>query len=211
MFGIIHYGNFIITSILLNMTPGSDTIYILSKSATSGRKKGIASALGISTGILVHTILAALGLSVILAKSSLAFQLLKFCGALYLIFMGIKNIRRKDSLLFDSMNTQEETARYVYQQGVITNVLNPKVALFFLAFLPQFVLSGNSYGPLPFLLLGMSFAVTSTLWSVLIAFLSAFIGTLLSTNQKLSDWSNKIAGIIYIGLGLNVLRAKINN
>lgn len=209
MFGIIHYGNFILTSILLNMTPGSDTIYILSKSATSGRKKGIASALGISSGILVHTILAALGLSVILAKSSMAFSLLKFCGAFYLVFMGIKNMIKKDSILINKADTNDETIYYVYKQGVITNVLNPKVALFFLAFLPQFVQADNPYGPLSFLLLGISFAVTSTLWSVLIAFLSSFIGTLLSNNQALSDWSNKIAGVIYIGLGLNVLRAKM--
>ena len=92
MFGIVNFSGFLISSVLLNITPGSDTIYILSKSATGGRKRGIASALGISTGILIHTLLAAVGLSIVLAKSEVLFNILKIAGATDLIVMGIKAI-----------------------------------------------------------------------------------------------------------------------
>ena len=153
MFGIVNFSGFLISSVLLNITPGSDTIYILSKSATGGRKRGIASALGISTGILIHTLLAAVGLSIVLAKSAVLFNILKIAGATYLIVMGIKAIISKESIISGNENEKNNDLLHVYKQGILTNVLNPKVALFFLALLPQFVDVGNTYGPLPFILM----------------------------------------------------------
>ena len=210
MLGIAGYGGFLLSSILLNITPGADTIYILSKSMVGGRKKGIVSALGISTGILIHTVLASLGLSVILARSALAFTLMKFLGAGYLIVMGIRTLLSKDSVLaVDAPGETAESTWKIYRQGVLTNALNPKVALFFLALLPQFVSADNPYGPLPFLLLGLSFFTTSTLWCVFIAFISSFVSRLLKKNKKVQMLASKMTGVVYIALGLNVLRAKL--
>lgn len=209
MFGITSYVGFLVASILLNMTPGIDTIYVISKSVTLGKKEGIVSALGISTSILFHTVLLSLGLSAILAKSVIAFNIIKFIGSGYLIVMGIKSIISKESIIIDEQNMEnhkEKTLFKSYKQGIITNFFNPKMILFFLAFLPGFVSSTNTYGSLPFIILGLSFALTSTLWSVLLACISSFFFKLLLKNKTASKLSNKIAGGIYILLGLKVLK-----
>ena len=209
MFGITGYWGFVASSILLNMTPGSDTIYVLTRSAVGGRKTGVISALGISGGILIHSVLAALGLSVILAKSALAFNIVKFAGAAYLVFLGIRAIFTKRSLLPGTEEVTEESPFRTFRQGVLTNALNPKVALFFLALLPQFVSPDNTYGALPFLLLGLTFFTTSTIWSCFLAFIASYASRLLQRREKVQLWANRATGIIYILLGLNVLRAKL--
>lgn len=209
MFGIIGYWSFVLSAILLNMTPGSDTIYVLTRSAVGGRKTGVISALGISGGILIHTILASFGLSVILAQSPLAFSIVKYAGAAYLVFLGIKAILSKKLLFSDDGTVSDISPFAVFRQGMLTNLLNPKLALFFLALLPQFVSPDNAYGALPFLLLGLTFFTTSTIWSLFLAFIASFAAKLLQKNEKVSRAAGKVSGIIYILLGLNVLRAKI--
>jgi threonine/homoserine/homoserine lactone efflux protein len=136
MYGIENYVGFVIAGILLNLTPGADTMYILTRSISQGRRAGVYSVLGIGSGCLIHTILAAFGLSIILAKSALAFNIIKYVGVAYLVYLGIKMIMEKNNL-FDNKTQQLETTKLVkiYQQGLLTNVLNPKVALFFLSFL----------------------------------------------------------------------------
>lgn len=205
MFGIVGYKMFLLSGILLNLTPGSDTVYILTRAGVGGRKKGIASALGISTGILIHTVLAALGLSVILAKSAALFNAMKLAGAVYLAVMGIKTILSKDGIISHENNQKDENIFKVYRQGVLTNALNPKVALFFLALLPQFV----SPGPLPFLILGFTFFCTGTIWCTFLAYVASFISNFLQKNDKVKAIASKATGVIYILLGLNVLRAKM--
>jgi threonine/homoserine/homoserine lactone efflux protein len=204
MFGIVNYGAFVIAAILLNLTPGVDTVYILTKGMAGGRKHGIVSALGISTGCLVHTILVALGLSIILMSSPLAFFVVKAAGALYLVGMGIHTIIKRNAFSFGSEEETAATLRRVYVQGIITNVLNPKVALFFLAFLPQFIDPGSSVGPVPFLLLGLTFVTTGTVWGLILAFGSSFFHGLLSRNKRVATVANVVAGIIYIILGLAI-------
>ncbi len=209
MFGITNYGVFIISGILLNLTPGSDTIYILGR-GMQGRKAGVISALGISTGCLIHTVMAALGLSVILSKSALAFNIIKILGAGYLIYLGIKSIKSDNSLLIQKCNTEKISLKKMYFDGVLTNTLNPKVALFFLAFLPQFISPDNVYGAVPFLLLGLTFIITGTVWFLILAILSSVIAGKLKGKNKFSDALNKITGLIFVALGLNLLRAKSN-
>lgn len=209
MFGITGYKLFLISSVLMNMTPGSDTIYVLTKSGVGGRKCGIASALGISTGILVHTLLAALGLSVILAKSAAAFNIMKLAGAVYLTVMGIRTIISKKPFM-EKGSKEEMPVSRVYAQGVLTNVLNPKAALFFLALLPQFVSADNGFGPVPFVILGLTFFATSTLWSLFLAYISSFVSRILNSSERVGRAAAKLSGVIYIMLGLNILRAKIN-
>ena len=128
--GIVNYGQFVVSAILLNLVPGSDTVYVLTRAIVGGRKKGVISALGISTGILVHTLLAAFGLSVILRESALAFNIMKIAGAGYLVFLGIKAVVSKKPLFDSDPESLDESPLKVYRQGVLTNVLNPKAALF---------------------------------------------------------------------------------
>lgn len=210
MFGIIQFPVFVSSAIVLNLTPGADTIYILGRSMTGGRKAGVVSALGITAGAFIHTILAALGLSVILAKSATAFNVVKLLGAAYLIYMGVRTFLNKQPLLDDASQPGAPMGlRKVFFQGMLTNVLNPKVALFFLAFLPQFIDPANSFGPLPFLLLGCTFLCTSTLWCITLAFLSDAIRRLLARRAGVSKALNKITGVVFVALGLNLLRAKM--
>lgn len=208
--GIVNYGQFVVSAILLNLVPGSDTVYVLTRAIVGGRKKGVISALGISTGILVHTLLAALGLSVILRESALAFNIMKIAGAGYLVFLGIKAVVSKKPLFDSDPESLDESPLKVYRQGVLTNVLNPKAALFFLALLPQFVSQSAGSSPLPFLALGLTFFTTSTIWSVFLAFAASFANALLRKNERVQKGAGKATGIIYILLGLNVLRSKIS-
>lgn len=208
--GIINFGAFIISAILLNLIPGSDTIYILSRATLGSKRQGIISVFGISSGIFVHTILAAIGLSAILMTSAIAFNSLKWLGAGYLIYLGISSILKKESLV-DTKEAHTTTDWQVYKQGLLTNVLNPKVALFFLSLLPQYVDANAQSGSLPFLILGITFVCTSTIWSLAVAYGASFFVGLLNKNDHMKKVANKIAGCIYIGLGLNLLRVTSTN
>jgi threonine/homoserine/homoserine lactone efflux protein len=210
VFGISNYGVFILAGIMLNLTPGIDTIYILTKSISGGRRHGIASALGISTGCLVHTVLAALGLSLILLSSAELFFAVKVAGAAYLVFMGVRAILNKKALTPAKEGETPTKLRKVYVQGIITNVLNPKVALFFLAFLPQFVDPNSFYGPVPFLILGLTFVATGTIWCLVIAQGASYFHRLLSRNTRVAKVTNLLAGSIYILLGLSIFNTHVD-
>lgn len=209
MFGIVNFTVFVSSCIILHFAPGADTMYILGKTLSGGKKSGIISVFGISTGVLIHTILVAFGLSAVLSKSILAFNIIKTLGAVYLIYMGIKSIMDKSSLE-ESRENKIENLKEIYFQGVITNILNPKVALFFLAFLPQFINENNQYGILPFILLGISFCITSSIYGIILAIFSGEVLKFFNKDSKFSSKMKKISGIIYILLGIGILRAKIS-
>ena len=209
MFGIVNFTVFVSSCIILHFTPSADTMYILGKTLSGGKKSGIISVFGISTGVLIHTILVAFGLSAVLSKSILAFNIIKTLGAVYLIYMGIKSIMDKSSLE-ESKENKIENLKEIYFQGVITNILNPKVALFFLAFLPQFINENNQYGILPFILLGISFCITSSIYGVILAIFSGEVLKFFNKDSKFSSKMKKVSGIIYILLGIGILRAKIS-
>ena len=204
MFGIIHYEMFLIASIILNITPGSDTIYVLSRSIAQGRMTGIYSVLGTSAGCVIHTVLAALGLSVILAQSALVFMMVKLAGAVYLGYLGVTMLLTKDTLAAAQPNAAM-SPKDTFWQGLIIDVLNPKVALFFLSFLPQFIDPQNSYGMIPFLILGMTFIVTGALWLLCVVYFSAKVTTFL---REKTNVMNKVCGSIYILLGVKLLAAE---
>ncbi|MGZ5221038.1 MAG: LysE family translocator, partial [Chitinophagaceae bacterium] len=170
MTGIINFETFLIAGILLNLTPGNDTIFILSRSMALGKQAGIMSVLGIATGSVIHTTLAAFGLSIIIAKSVIVFNIIKYAGAIYLVYIGYKMLTDRSQLNAETLLTQKKIAlKRIYRDGVITNVLNPKVALFFIAFLPQFIDPTFSNPVLPFLILGISFTITGTIWCLVLA------------------------------------------
>ena len=210
MLGIINYKLFIISSILLNLTPGADTIYILGKGISKGKKAAIISALGISTGCMVHTVLAAFGLSVILSKSIIAFNIVKAVGAFYLIYLGIKSMKTKDFSLKEE-DKENISSGKIFREGILTNVLNPKVALFFLSFMPQFISPNNSFGAIPFIVLGSTFVFTGTIWCLILAISSSLMTKKLKEKPSFSKILNKVTGIIFVGLGLKLLTSKANN
>jgi len=204
-FGIINFPAFLLAGILLNLTPGSDTMYILARSLSLGRRAGVLSALGISTGAVIHTIAAACGLSVILANSATAYLVVKYAGALYLIYLGIRSIigARTKAPQYQK-NIRAASDRHIYFSGVITNVLNPKVALFFLAFLPQFIIVGANSSVASFLILGTTFIFTGTMWCLCLALFSSAIVARISGKGNGSAILHRISGGIFIILGIKL-------
>ena len=208
MFGIHHFGLFVVAGILLNLTPGPDTVYILGRSIAQGRAEGIASALGISAGSIFHTTAAALGLSAILASSALAFGTIKLLGGAYLIFLGIKMILNRERESGLPSNFRRRTKAAAFRQGILTNVLNPKVGLFFLAFLPQFIDPASGMKVLAFLLLGLTFVTTGTIWCLIIACFASAFSERLRTNETIGLWLSRAAGALFVFLGLRLARIK---
>ena len=207
MLGIVGYGGFVASAAALCLTPGIDTVYILTRTMAGGRREGLASALGINTGLVVHTILVAAGLSLVLAASPVAFGAVKVAGAAYLAVMGVRSILSGGSSFSVGEKDGEAapgSARRTYAQGVLTNVLNPKIILFFLALLPQFVATPNGYGPVPFLALGLTYVVLSTLWTVVIVLIASPFSKLLTRSPRAGRVTSVVSGLVYIALGATI-------
>ena len=216
MFGIENYLGFVLAAILLNLTPGTDSMYIITRSVSQGRAAGVYSVLGITSGALVHTLFAALGLSVLLANSPTAFMLVKYIGAAYLCYLGFKMLTSKNSnSIANSLSKAQNVTNQkavdgwkIYQQGMLTNVFNPKVALFFIAFFPQFIDASYAYGMLSFLMLGLTFATTGFIWCLCLALLAARFSTRLRENPSIETMLNRVSGMVFIGLGIKLLTEK---
>ena len=209
MFGTENLLAFVIAGLALNLIPGPDTMYIIARSVSQGRKAGVLSVLGISSGALCHTFMAAFGLSSLLAASATAFAIVKFSGAAYLIYLGIRTLADNSRLADDLVAIDQAVNGWaVYRQGLITNLLNPKISLFFLSFLPQFVDHSQNRGAVPYLFLGSVFIVNGTLWCILIALSSAYATQVIRNNQRVSLWLKRVTGSLFIGLGINLLRSK---
>ncbi|MBN1599191.1 MAG: LysE family translocator [Bacteroidales bacterium] len=207
--GIQNYGAFIIAGIILNLTPGADTIYILTRSVSQGKQAGTVSILGIVTGCLFHICFAAFGLSIILAQSALAFNIVRIAGGLYLVFLGIKAfISRSGNFSVTERKNNKSSLIKIYRQGMFTNLLNPKVALFFLSFLPQFIVPEFTSGPFPFLILGFTFLTTGTIWCFFLAVTASYMTNTLQNNPRIAFWMQKISGGIFITLGFNLILRK---
>jgi len=205
MLGIHELWLFILSGLLLNITPGPDTAYILGRSIRLGWRGGAAAAIGICCGCLVHVFGAAIGLSALLMASSTAFTVLKLAGAAYLLFTGIQMLLSRARPLADVAAQGGETSlRKVFWQGALTNVLNPKVALFFLAFLPQFVAVDSPHKPLAFLLLGAIFLFSGTLWCLGIAAFAAKAASRIRRSEGVMAWINRALGGLFVYLGFRV-------
>ncbi|TXK70066.1 LysE family translocator [Paenibacillus sp. N3.4] len=208
MFGIINYEVFLLTGILLNLIPGADTIYIVGRSISQGRKAGVYSVFGIISGSLIHTLLVAFGLSIILTKSIILFNFIKIVGVIYLVYLGIRMLLDKSNFYFSaSGSNKQQSLRKTYIQGMLTSLTNPKVSLFFVSFLPQFI-DTKASGPIPFIILGLTFSFTGLIWCLVVAYFSSFITKKLNMNQRIGTYLNKVTGMIFIGLGLTLLRTK---
>jgi threonine/homoserine/homoserine lactone efflux protein len=204
MFGIHDFGLFLATGILLNLAPGPDTAYILCRGIAQGRSAGIASALGITVGSIFHTCAAALGLSAILAASAWAFGAVKIIGGGYLVFLGLKMLLERRAQLNLPSDFHRSTAMAAFRQGILTNILNPKVALFFLAFLPQFIDPGSNAKVAAFITLGLAFVITGTIWCLVLAFFASAFSERLRANQTVAMVLNRTVGALFVFLGLRL-------
>jgi threonine/homoserine/homoserine lactone efflux protein len=205
MLGINELWLFILSGLLLNVTPGPDTAYIIGRSIQLGWRGGAAAALGISCGCLVHVFGAAIGLSALLMTSAAAFAVLKIVGAAYLLFTGVQMLLSRPGPVAD-VTVQEGAIplRRVFWQGALTNALNPKVALFFLAFLPQFVAADSPHKTVAFLALGLIFICGGTLWCLGVAAFASRAASRIRQSQGVMVWINRVLGGMFVYLGVRV-------
>jgi threonine/homoserine/homoserine lactone efflux protein len=200
---------FIPAAFALAITPGPVVLYIITRSINQGRRAGFVSILGLELGNLVHVFAAALGLSAILLSSTLAFDLVKYLGAAYLIYLGIRKLRSKDELTEQAV--QPDSAWKIFSQGIVVATLNPKTALFFFAFLPQFVDTTHGNVTLQVLLLGITFVTIATVTDSLYALGAGAAGRWLRNSRQWVRAQRYIAGTVYIGLGLTAAFASSGN
>jgi threonine/homoserine/homoserine lactone efflux protein len=184
---------------MLNIAPGPDMLYVIGRSVGQGRKAGIVSALGIFVGCWAHILAAAFGIAALLRSSPIAFNIVRYAGAAYLVYLGIKMLVQHSSLAQQQLKPDSLSA--IFRQGAITNVLNPKVALFFLAFLPQFVDARRGSIVWQILLLGLIFNVGGTLVNLGVAYAGGTLGELLRRNARFARLQQWFTGLVFIGLG----------
>ena len=196
-------GLFLVASAVLTIAPGPDIVYVLTRSVAQGRLAGYAAALGFATGVIFHTALAALGIAALIRSSTFAFSLVRYAGAGYLIYLGIRILADRGAFRLAKDNA-DIALWTVYKQSVIGNALNPKVTLFFLSFLPQFINVNAGQVELQMVLLGVIFMLQTVLIFGAIAFFSGVIGEKLRSNSAIADRLNIFAGIIFIALGMRV-------
>jgi threonine/homoserine/homoserine lactone efflux protein len=205
MLGIHHYWLFIATAVVLVITPGQDTFFIIGRSLASGRAAGIAAALGITAGSVIHTCLAALGLSALLATSPYAFMTVKFAGAAYLIYIGVKALMTRASGLPGEDARGGANGHWsAFRSGIVSNLLNPKVALFFLALMPQFIDAASTHKVAAFMALGLTFVALGVVWCVVLAVAAASLRGWFLRRPSMATVLNRVAGAMFIALGVKL-------
>lgn len=211
MFGTHDLALFIVSGLLLNLVPGPDSLLIMTRSAAQGWRAGSSAALGIGTGTLVHIFAAALGLSAILATSATAFTIVKLAGAAYLLYVGTQLLFSKAGAAQPDATAKPQTRlshRQIFLQGLMTNVLNPKVAIFFLAFVPQFIRPDAASKPAAFILLGLIFNFNGMLWCHVLAASTALASRTIKINSGLVRWLNRLIGGVFVSFGLKLALSK---
>lgn len=209
MLGITDLPLFVGAVFLLNVTPGPDTAYIVGRSVAQGRAAGVMSSLGVSAGCCVHALATAFGLTALLAASPIAFSIIKYAGAAYLVWLGLRMILTTfrpgpgDGTATSPApaDTSARGLRALFMQGFLTNVLNPKVILFFLSFFPQFVDPKAGHQAAAFLVLGAIMIVMTTIWNTLVAWLAGTLTRRVSQAPRLKCWLDRVVGTAFIGLG----------
>ncbi|RJG28012.1 LysE family translocator [Massilia cavernae] len=207
MFGIHDIYLFVISGLLLSIMPGPDTLLIMARSASQGFKAGSAAALGTGAGVMVHVLAAALGMSAILATSATAFLVVKYVGAAYIIWMAIGLLRSKPRAAAATA-APPLPLRKIFGQGFLSNVLNPKVALFFLAFVPQFIDADAPNKALAFIVLGIIFNFNSMLWCHALALFTARASASVKVGPKVAMWFGRATGVLFIWLGIKLALSK---
>jgi threonine/homoserine/homoserine lactone efflux protein len=194
---------FLVASALLTIAPGPDIVYVLTRGISQGPRAGVAAALGFATGCIFHTVLAAVGIAALIRSSELAFDLVRYAGAAYLVWIGIQALRHRSSFSMEGASDAKALAT-IYRQSVIGNILNPKVTLFFLAFLPQFVNTQTGNVGWQMALLGVIFMVQTVVIFGAVALFSGWIGAWIRKKPAIGERLNIFAGITFIALGIRV-------
>lgn len=203
MFDLASLALFMTATVALNLAPGPDMLYVSMRSLTQGRRAGVISALGIAAGAVVHTVAIASGLAALLRALPLAYEIVRFAGAVYLIWLGVQALRGKAGPA--SRKTLQRASEWaVFRQGAITNILNPKVALFFLAFLPQFADPARGSVALQIVVLGFLFNVSGTIVNVAVAYLAASAGRWLGARGHVERIFRWLTASVFVGLGLRL-------
>jgi len=204
---MFHFQNlyvFFIASLLLNIAPGNDMMFVASRSISQGIKAGLVSCLGIFVGCFVHITAAVLGLSLIIAKSAYLFQLIKFAGAGYLIYLGVRALTSKTNLQTDAERPVEVNYQKLFKQSALTNILNPKVAIFFLSFLPLFIDPHSAFVKIQLFTLGVWFAAQGTTVLMIVACILGKTKDFFKNNPKVWAIQEKVTGFILIALGIKI-------
>jgi threonine/homoserine/homoserine lactone efflux protein len=195
-------GLFAVAAMLLLLTPGPAVLYIVARSVEQGRIAGLASVFGITTGTLVHVLASTLGLSALLSSSALAFAVVKYAGAAYLIYMGVRRILKRTDTPASPLKLPKRSLGRLYRDGFVVNLLNPKTALFFLAFLPQFVDSSRGAVPFQIAFLGLLFTLMGLTSDGLYALVAGTAGVWVKRQSRYLDWERYVTGSVFIGLGV---------
>ncbi|MCK0714800.1 LysE family translocator [Chromohalobacter sarecensis] len=198
---LIHWLAFLSAAVLLNLSPGPDIAFILGQTLRSGRRNGVAAMLGGWSGTALHVVMAAAGLSAILATSALAFSVVKWVGAAYLIWLGVKMLLSKGDSFVSSGGSNDVRVQSVYWQGVLVSALNPKVAIFFLAFLPQFVVEGAGPVGAQLFLHGSLIIVVAAFIEPPLVMMGAKLGAFLKTSPRVWMWMDRGLGALFVALG----------
>ena len=194
-------------ALLVNLTPGPDMLFVIGSSAARGRRAGVLAALGVGAGCMLHIAMAAIGLSALLAASATAFALVKWIGAAYLVWVGLSMLRSASRGSTAGRASRAPRSAHVFWQGALTNALNPKVALFFLAFLPQFIEPGASGQGWAFVALGLLFNAGGTLVNVVVALLADRLRGAFEARgsaQRAGPWLQRAAAALFVGLGVKL-------
>ncbi|MCW9009645.1 LysE family translocator [Marinobacter sp.] len=201
---ILHWMTFLSAAVLLNLSPGPDIAFILGQTLRHGRRQGLAAMFGIWTGAGLHVVMAAAGLSAILATSALAFSIVKWLGAAYLIWLGIKMLLSRGDSFVSNEDLNNQSKHSVYWQGVLVSALNPKVAIFFLAFLPQFVVDGAGSNGSQLFLHGSLIIVVAAFIEPPLVLAGARLGSFLKKNRRVGLWMDRGLGALFVTLGVRL-------
>jgi len=196
---------FLATALLITASPGPDNLMVLGMGISKGRKQGIVFGLGCAFGCLSHTVLAVIGVSALIAASPAAFTALKVIGGLYLVWLGYNAWRHAGAVKVESVGVAEETLTKLFLKGMVANAVNPKVVLFFLSFLPQFVVAANGNVGLQLGVLGLVFTAQAAVLFGVLGYFSGAIGQWLNRKPKAGPLLDRIAGTVFIGLGLKLI------
>lgn len=195
---------FIITSIVIILTPGQDMLIVMSRSLAQGQKAGVITALGVSVGLMGHTLLATLGLGALLMASDWVFNIIKFVGAAYLIYIGYQLLRSKESKLTLKSDLKKVSYSKMFLQGAFTNISNPKITIFYFSYLPQFVTQNSGNETLHLFILGLTFAILTFVIKSSIGVLSGLLSFWIKTRPVILEYIHKTSGVILIALGIKL-------
>lgn len=199
---------FLAAALLITASPGPDNLMVLAVGMARGRRRGMVFGLGCALGCLTHTLLATLGVSALIAASPLAFSALKIAGGLYLVWLGLSALRSRGGARTDGAAVADESLLRLFAKGLFANSINPKVVLFFLSFLPQFVQPEHGHASWQTAQLGLLFTAQACLLFGLLGYFSGAVGRWINVNPRAGMWLDRVAGTIFIGLGLRLIVAR---